>query len=217
MSKDLPTNLTQLANDTSTNPHFIECVDHETRAELDVPIKVAGRVLGVLGIESHLPHAFREYAVPFIETLADQIAVAIENARLMERARELAASDERNRLAREIHDTLAQSLIAVSMELDAIDRRLERVNPPDRHLQVEVLGAPVLLGRGAHLDVPGEPEQRIGEGADVTLAAGAKGTYVAWTTGGAVLVRTPSSPQPVTAAEHGAFPTLLALPDGKVK
>src|SRR5205823_4958552 len=41
------TGLTQLANDTSINPYFIECVAHETRAELDVPIKVAGRVLGV--------------------------------------------------------------------------------------------------------------------------------------------------------------------------
>jgi DNA-binding NarL/FixJ family response regulator/signal transduction histidine kinase len=118
------TGLTQLSNDTRTNPHFLECTGHVTRAELDVPIKVAGRVLGVLGIESDVPNVFQEDAVPFIETLADQIAVAIENAWLMERARELAASDERNRLAREIHDTLAQSLIAVSMELDAIDRRL---------------------------------------------------------------------------------------------
>ena len=68
--------------------------------------------------------------MPFIETLADQIAVAIENARLMERARELAASDERNRLAREIHDSSAQSLIAVSMELDAIQQR--RADDPPR-------------------------------------------------------------------------------------
>jgi DNA-binding NarL/FixJ family response regulator/signal transduction histidine kinase len=118
------TGLTQLANDTRTNPYFMECAGHDTLAELDVPIKVAGRVLGVLGIESDQANVFSEDEVPFIETLADQIAVAIENAWLMERARELAASDERNRLAREIHDTLAQSLIAVSMELDAIERRL---------------------------------------------------------------------------------------------
>ena len=52
-----------------------------TRAELDVPLKVGGRVLGVLGIESDHPDAFTEDEVPFVETLADQIAVAIENAR----------------------------------------------------------------------------------------------------------------------------------------
>src|SRR3954454_18137874 len=117
------TGLTQLSNDTSTNPHFIQGPGMVACAELDVPLKVGGRVLGVLSIESDQANAFAEDEVPFVETLADQIAVAIENARLVERARELAASDERNRLAREIHDSLAQSLIAVSMELDAIQQR----------------------------------------------------------------------------------------------
>ena len=117
------TGLTQLSNDTRTNPHFYQGPGMLTRAELDVPLKVGGRVLGVLGIENDQPGVFTEDEVPFLETLADQIAIAIENARLMERARELAASDERNRLAREIHDSLAQSLIAVSMELDAIHQR----------------------------------------------------------------------------------------------
>jgi BNR repeat-like domain len=67
-----------------------------------------------------------------------------------------------------------------------------------------------------YLDVPGEPEQRIGEGADIAIAAGAKGVYAAWTHGGSVMVRTPRNPQPITTAEHGAFPTLLALPGGNV-
>lgn len=117
------TGLTQLSNDTSTNPYFFQGPGMSAQAELDVPLKVAGRVLGVLGIESDQAGAFAQDEVPFLETLADQIAVAIENARLVERARELAASEERNRLAREIHDSLAQSLIAVSMELDAIQQR----------------------------------------------------------------------------------------------
>ena len=117
------TGLTQLSNDVSSNPYFVQGPGMHTRAELDVPLKVGGRVLGVLGIESEQPDVFDEDEVPFVETLADQIAVAIENARLVERARELAASEERNRLAREIHDSLAQSLIAVSMELDSIQQR----------------------------------------------------------------------------------------------
>jgi DNA-binding NarL/FixJ family response regulator/signal transduction histidine kinase len=124
------TGLTQLSNDTSANPHFFQGPGMRAEAELDVPLKVGGRVLGVLCIESDRAHTFAEDEVPFVETLADQIAVAIENARLVERARELAASDERNRLAREIHDSLAQSLIAVSMELDAIQQRA--VDDPSR-------------------------------------------------------------------------------------
>jgi DNA-binding NarL/FixJ family response regulator/signal transduction histidine kinase len=119
------TGLTQLSNDTGVNPYFIQGPGMVACSELDVPLKVGGRVLGVLSIESDRRDTFAEDEVPFIETLADQIAVAIENARLVERARELAASDERNRLAREIHDSLAQSLIAVSMELDAIQQRAQ--------------------------------------------------------------------------------------------
>ena len=113
---------TQLANDTSADPHFVRCLDFDTQAELDVPLKIGERVVGVLGVESQQRNAFAEEDVPFIETLADQIAVAIENARLVEHARELAAGEERSRLAREIHDTLAQSLAAVSLELDAAER-----------------------------------------------------------------------------------------------
>jgi two-component system NarL family sensor kinase len=65
-----------------------------------------------------------------VETLADQIAVAIENARLVERARELAASEERNRLAREIHDTLAQGLAAITLHLEMVDTLLESAAAP---------------------------------------------------------------------------------------
>jgi DNA-binding NarL/FixJ family response regulator/signal transduction histidine kinase len=115
----------QLANDTRLDPDFVQGPGLCARSELDVPIKIGGRVLGVLGIDSEQPDAFSEDDVPFVETLADQIAVAIENAKLVERARELATSEERNRVAREIHDTLAQSLAAVSLELDAAARLFE--------------------------------------------------------------------------------------------
>src|SRR4029450_6496381 len=114
---------TQLANDTLADPHFFQGPGLSTRSELDVPLKVGGRVLGVLVIGSEQPNAFAEDDVPFVETLADQIAVAIENARLLERARELAVSEERNRLARDIHDTLAQTLTAMVLELDGSQRR----------------------------------------------------------------------------------------------
>ncbi|MBA2447164.1 MAG: GAF domain-containing protein, partial [Chloroflexi bacterium] len=122
------TGQTQLANDVLNDPHFMQCQGFRTRAELDLPLRVGGRVLGVLGIESEQLGAFAEDEVPFLETLADQIAVAIENARLVGRARELAVSEERNRVAREIHDTLAQSLSAVTMELDAAHSLAE--DPP---------------------------------------------------------------------------------------
>jgi sigma-B regulation protein RsbU (phosphoserine phosphatase) len=70
--------LTQLANDTSANPHFIQGPGMVACAELDVPLKVGGRVLGMLSIESDRANAFTEDEVPFVETRADTLAVAID-------------------------------------------------------------------------------------------------------------------------------------------
>src|ERR671939_501173 len=54
-----------------------------------------------------------------IETLAGHAAVAIQNARLYERSRELTVVEERNRLARELHDAVNQTLFSVSLTADA--------------------------------------------------------------------------------------------------
>src|SRR5919206_5212 len=56
---------------------------------------------------------------PVIETLAGHAAVAIQNARLYERSRELTVVEERNRLARELHDAVNQTLFSVSLTADA--------------------------------------------------------------------------------------------------
>ena len=73
---------TQLANDTRQDPHFIQAAGRPTGSELDVPLKAGERVVGVLSIECDTPDGFERDDVPFLETLADQIAVAIQNSRL---------------------------------------------------------------------------------------------------------------------------------------
>jgi GAF domain-containing protein len=55
-----------------------------TRSEIALPLLVRGRVLGVLDIQSDKPEAFKTDDMDILQTLADQIAVAIENARLIE-------------------------------------------------------------------------------------------------------------------------------------
>ena len=60
------------------------------------------------------------------QTLANQLAVAIENARIFDEARDLAVLEERNRMAREIHDTLAQGFTGIVIQLEAGEQAMER-------------------------------------------------------------------------------------------
>jgi signal transduction histidine kinase len=96
----------------------------ETKSELAVPVKMGGRVLGVLDIESTEIDGFDEADVFTAQTLADQLAVAIENARLYQETRQMAVTEERNRMAREIHDTLAQGFTGIILQLEATEQAL---------------------------------------------------------------------------------------------
>ena len=95
-----------------------------SRSELAVPIGAGALVVGVLDIRSPQPAAFDDADRFTAETFADQLAVAIENARLFEQSQDLAVLEERNRFAREIHDTLAQGLTAIVLQMEAMEDAL---------------------------------------------------------------------------------------------
>ncbi len=59
-----------------------------TRSEMALPLKVRGEVIGVLDVQSEEPAAFTDEDVAVLQTMADQIALAIENARLLREAQE---------------------------------------------------------------------------------------------------------------------------------
>jgi len=75
---------TQLSGDVSKHPHYVHKAKEETKSELAIPIKSGQKVIGVLDIQSDEFDAFDETEVMLMETLADHVAVAIENARLYE-------------------------------------------------------------------------------------------------------------------------------------
>lgn len=56
----------------------------ETRSEMALPLRASGRIIGVLDVQSKDTNAFSQEDISVISTLADQIAIAIENARLYE-------------------------------------------------------------------------------------------------------------------------------------
>src|SRR5579883_2828393 len=95
------------------------------RFHASVPIYAGETALGVLNVASE---DWRELAEPDLQLLhivGDQIGLAIQRARLAaehtQAAARLATIEERNRLAREIHDTLAQGLAAITLQLETAD------------------------------------------------------------------------------------------------
>ncbi|RME13072.1 MAG: GAF domain-containing protein [Ardenticatenia bacterium] len=82
-----------------------------TRAECAVPLRVGGRIIGALDVQSTEPDVFSPQDIAVLQTLADQLAIAIENARAYERQRETA-----ERL-RELDQLKSQFLANMSHEL----------------------------------------------------------------------------------------------------
>jgi signal transduction histidine kinase len=106
----------------------------ETRSQMAVPMIVGDNLIGVLDIHSVDVQRFSETNRRVMTTLADQIAVAIQNARLYQQAQEVAALEERHRLARELHDSVSQALYGIALGSKTarilLDRDPSRVAEP---------------------------------------------------------------------------------------
>jgi signal transduction histidine kinase len=110
-----------LVNDVCQDSRYILGPGREqTRAELDVPLKLGRRTIGVLNVESERRDAFGASDVPYLQGLASPIAQAIDNARLAADSRQLAAAEERARLSRDLHDETIQALVALGRQLDLL-------------------------------------------------------------------------------------------------
>lgn len=114
-------------------------------AEIAVPIRVADDAVGVLAITAGKDDGLDEQDLFVAQTLADQLAIAIQNSRLYEHARDLAASQERQRLARDLHDAASQTLFSVSLIAEVLPRIYQR-DPEQAAARLEELRQ---LTRGA--------------------------------------------------------------------
>lgn len=131
-----------LAEGQGTTPLMPEMA---TQSELAVPIALGGLILGALVAQSRRPGAFAEDDRFTLQTVAGQLAVALENGRLLaaeRQLRDLAITEERNRMAREIHDTLAQGFMGILMQARAARQVASRPEDVEFHLdQVQTLAS----------------------------------------------------------------------------
>ena len=95
------------------------------RYHASVPLHAYGRQIGILNVASADWCELSSDDLSLLYTIGDMLSIAIERARLYARSTALGAAAERNRLAREIHDTLAQGLSAIALQLETADALLD--------------------------------------------------------------------------------------------
>jgi PAS domain S-box-containing protein len=113
---------TLLANDVDAEPRYLNPYPDRlpTRSELSVPIRIGDEVVGVLDLQSPQPDAFEPSGVTTLETLAAQVAVAINNARLYSQAA------QRNRELTLLNRVIAATAVGEALEsvLEVVCREL---------------------------------------------------------------------------------------------
>jgi PAS domain S-box-containing protein len=95
-------------------------------ASIATPIVVGGDLYGVIILYYKEPRSFAEEEINLATSFADQASLAIENARLNKRLEEAAVMEERNRMARELHDSVTQSIYSVTLFAEAAKRMADQ-------------------------------------------------------------------------------------------
>jgi two-component system, NarL family, sensor kinase len=98
---------------------------NELQFHASIPLYADDRKLGILNVASRDWRELSGEELDLLYTVGALVSLAVERTRLAARSAQLAALEERNRLAREIHDTLAQSLAAIAMRLETADALAE--------------------------------------------------------------------------------------------
>lgn len=95
-------------------------------AWLIVPLQVSERVIGVLALAHQQVNRYDEHDAALVLAVASYAAVALDNARLYEQAQNVAVLQERQRLARELHDSVSQALYGIALGTRTARQWLER-------------------------------------------------------------------------------------------
>jgi len=114
-----------ICEDLETDPRFPDklreyLLSKGIKKGLNIPTLVGGRVKGFIGIRHGARPPYRPEEIELAQALAHQAMLAIQMTDLAEQGRRAAILGERNRMARDIHDTLAQGFTGVIVQLEAV-------------------------------------------------------------------------------------------------
>jgi PAS domain S-box-containing protein len=116
--------------DPTGNPALSAYRDRGLLRLVMLPVQTRGQVLGIIVLGALHSEAAQDAEVMLTDsTLAavgEQLAVAVENARLQSQAQQAAALEERHRLARDLHDSVTQSLFTVTLMAEAAQAMIDR-------------------------------------------------------------------------------------------
>lgn len=96
------------------------------RSWMGVPLIAKNRIIGVLRVDHQDPNRFSNEDARLLMAFSNQAAVAIENAHLYEQAQSLASFKERQKLARDLHDSVSQALYGIALGARTATTLLDR-------------------------------------------------------------------------------------------
>ncbi|MEZ4671626.1 MAG: histidine kinase [Anaerolineae bacterium] len=114
-------------------PLFSEHGDTADQSQqyLSIPMRAKGQVYGVISLLVNRRTEITSDEIALLTSIADQIGIAVENTRLYEQSKQLAVSEDRRRLARDLHDSVTQSLYCLTLFAEA-GQRLMRMGDHER-------------------------------------------------------------------------------------
>lgn len=117
-------------DDAFADPDLAEVAKREgLRSAVSIPLKAKGKSVGVLALARRREAPFSGADAALLSTIAGQVGMAIQNAALHAQVQSLAVAEERERIARELHDSVAQVLSYTQIK-SAAARRLVLQNQP---------------------------------------------------------------------------------------
>jgi signal transduction histidine kinase len=123
-------------NDILTWQLTLAHMDDEFHSVLAVPLAIRDEIYGGLSLYYRHERSFSEDDLELAAMFGDQAALAIENARLREHISQTAVAAERNRLARDLHDSVTQTLFSASLIAEVLPRLWEQ-DPEEGRARLE--------------------------------------------------------------------------------